>query len=111
MMLQFNIVNTEEARNTEMHAKAAKHRGFFVIITQAADWRALRTHLDTSPSLRDPVLETYMDEAHSQNTETPETSGPEPEATIPKGEPELTPATFPEGGFPAWGTVAGAYVS
>jgi hypothetical protein len=43
-----------------MHAKAAKHRGFFVIITQAADWRALRTHLDTSPSLRDPVLETWQ---------------------------------------------------
>jgi hypothetical protein len=52
-----------------------------------------------------------MDEAHSQKTETPEMLVPEPEATIPKGEPELTPATFPEGGLPAWGTVAGAYVS
>ncbi|KAJ7923441.1 major facilitator superfamily domain-containing protein [Mycena leptocephala] len=37
-------------------------------------------------------------------------SGPELEATIPKGEPELTPATFPEGGLPAWGTVAGAFL-
>ncbi|KAJ7910796.1 MFS general substrate transporter [Mycena leptocephala] len=36
-------------------------------------------------------------------------SGPEPEATIPQGEPEFMPATFPEGGFQAWATVAGAY--
>jgi hypothetical protein len=52
-----------------------------------------------------------MDEVHSRKTETQETSGPEPEATIPQGEPELTPATFPEGGFQAWATVAGAYMS
>jgi hypothetical protein len=40
-----------------------------------------------------------MDEAHSRKTETLEMSGPEPEATIPKIEPEFTPVTFPEGGF------------
>ncbi|KAJ7844683.1 MFS general substrate transporter [Mycena leptocephala] len=51
-----------------------------------------------------------MDEVHSRKTETQETSGPEPEATIPQGEPEFTPATFPEGGFQAWATVAGAFI-
>ncbi|KAJ7910759.1 major facilitator superfamily domain-containing protein [Mycena leptocephala] len=51
-----------------------------------------------------------MDEVHSRKTETQETSGPEPEATIPQGEPEFTPARFPEGGFQAWATVAGAYI-
>ncbi|KAJ7910783.1 major facilitator superfamily domain-containing protein [Mycena leptocephala] len=41
---------------------------------------------------------------------TGKTSGPEPEATILKGEPEFTPATFPEAGFQAWATVAGAFI-
>ncbi|KAJ7923421.1 hypothetical protein B0H13DRAFT_2402218 [Mycena leptocephala] len=52
-----------------------------------------------------------MDEVHSRKTKTLKTSGPEPEAAISEGEPEFTPATFPEGGFQAWATVAGVYTN
>ncbi|KAJ7921141.1 major facilitator superfamily domain-containing protein [Mycena leptocephala] len=49
-----------------------------------------------------------MDDTDSRKTETQETSGPD--ATLSKGESDCT-ATFPEGGFRGWATVAGAYTT
>jgi hypothetical protein len=51
-----------------------------------------------------------MDDEESREMKAPETSGLASEATLPKGESDFAREIFPEGGFRAWATVAGACV-
>lgn len=72
----------------------------------------MQTHLNTLPPVvpkATPCSQDMadMDDTDSRKTETQETSGPE--ATLSKGESDFA-ATFPEGGFRGWATVAGACV-
>ncbi|KAJ7816172.1 MFS general substrate transporter [Mycena leptocephala] len=51
-----------------------------------------------------------MDDEESREMKAPETSGLASEATLSKGESDFAREIFPEGGFRAWATVAGAFL-